>query len=138
MAELEREGDELVVKLSTAEKAEAVHGDIRVPMSAVRRVEAIDDVQHAIHGFKSVGTAWPGRFYIGTFHGDGGKTFAAVHHDKSRGVLVTLEGANFDQVIISCDDPESVVDGLGTGGTSGTSDDKAAWDRLWPGPSDPG
>ena len=36
MAELSREGNELVVHLSVAEKAEALHGDIRVPAQRAR------------------------------------------------------------------------------------------------------
>ena len=44
MAELQVQGGELVLHLSGAEKAEAVHGDLRVPLSAVRG-----------------GLPWPGR-----------------------------------------------------------------------------
>jgi hypothetical protein len=36
MAELQLEGGELVLHLSGAEKAEAVRGDLRVPVSAIR------------------------------------------------------------------------------------------------------
>ncbi len=87
MAELSREGDELVVHLSVAEKAEALHGDIRVPMSSVRQVEVVDDAVHTVNAFtKSVGAAWPGLFVIGTFHSQGSKVFAVVHHSTpSRG-----------------------------------------------------
>ncbi len=62
MAELRRDGDELVVALSVAEKAEAVHGDIRVPASSVREVEVVDDAIHAVNAWTqdSRGSmAWP-------------------------------------------------------------------------------
>ena len=36
MAELQVEGGELVLHLSRPEKAEAVHGDLRVPVSSGR------------------------------------------------------------------------------------------------------
>jgi hypothetical protein len=114
MAELRRDGDELVVALSVAEKAEAVHGDIRVPASSVREVEVLDDAVHAIPGHKTIGASFPGRFAIGTFSGSGGKIFAAVHHNTPRGVRVALEGANFDALVVGCEDPEEVVRGLGT------------------------
>jgi hypothetical protein len=39
MAELQLEGGELVLHLSGAEKAEAVRGDLCVPVSAIRGVE---------------------------------------------------------------------------------------------------
>ena len=102
MAELRREGDELVVALSLAEKAEAAHGDIRVLTSSVREVEVVDDAIHAVSAWrKTVGAAWPGRFAIGTFRDDNGKVFAVVHHDTPRGVKVALEGANFDELVIT-------------------------------------
>jgi len=113
MAQLAREGDELVLTLTAAEKAESLHGDLRLPMSSVTGVEVVDDVLHAVHGLKSVGAAWPGLIFVGTFHGEGGKTFAAVHHATPRGVRVSLEGANFDQLVVGCDNPEEVASQLG-------------------------
>jgi len=80
MAELKRDGDELVVELSLAEKAEAAHGDIRVPASSVREMEVVEDAIHAVEAWKkTVGAAWPGRFAIGTFRDADGKVFAVVH-----------------------------------------------------------
>jgi hypothetical protein len=115
MAELIKEGDELVVKLSTLEKAEAAHGDVRVPFSAVRGVEVVDDAVHAVPGWKVIGAGWPGRFAIGTFSGgsEHEKTFAAVHHDQPRGVKVQLEGAKFDLIVVSSEDPEAAISQLG-------------------------
>jgi len=113
MAELDRDGQDLVVRLSNVERAEAVHGDIRVPMSAVRSVEVVDDAVHAVNAFtKSIGASWPGRFVIGTFHSNG-RTFAVVHHSTPRGVRVRLEGANFDELLVGCEDPEGTVRCLG-------------------------
>src|ERR1700728_3124139 len=43
MAELKIDGDELVLHLTTAEKVEGAHGDLRTPRSAVRAVEVIED-----------------------------------------------------------------------------------------------
>ena len=117
MAELSPEGNDLVVHLSLAEKAEAVHGDIRVPMSSVREVEVVDDAVHAVNAFtKSVGASWPGLFVIGTFHSQGSKVFAVVHHNTTRGVRVRLEGANFDELLVGCDAPEAVAARLSPAG----------------------
>ncbi|HXW79565.1 MAG TPA: hypothetical protein VEJ84_08700 [Acidimicrobiales bacterium] len=115
MAELIKEGDELVVKLSTLEKAEAAHGDVRVPLSSVRGVEVVDDAAHAVPGWKVIGAGWPGSFAIGTYSGgpDNQKTFAVVHHDHPRGVKVRLEGARFDLLVISSEDPAAAVSELG-------------------------
>jgi hypothetical protein len=114
MAELRRDGDELVLTLSAIEKAESIHGDLRLPMSSVRGVEVLDDVIHAVHGLKFPGTRWPGRFAIGRIIGPietktFGKTFAVVHHDTPRGLRVRLEGAAFDELIVGCEDPEAVM-----------------------------
>jgi hypothetical protein len=46
---------------------------------------------------------------IGTFTSRDAKIFAVVHHDTPRGVRVDLEGAQFDQMIVGCDDPEAVA-----------------------------
>ncbi len=51
MAEQQLEGGELVLHLSGAEKADAVHGDLRVPLSAIRGVEVLDDA----HSWTGIG-----------------------------------------------------------------------------------
>jgi hypothetical protein len=108
MAELIVDGDSLEVRLKALEKAEAVHGEVRVPVSSVRNVEVLDDAVAAVHGFR-VGTGVPGWVAIGTFTSRNSHIFAVVHHDTPRGVRVTLEGAHFDELIVGCDDPESVA-----------------------------
>ena len=111
MAELIVENDELVVRLRTIEKAEAVHGEVRVPLKSLRTVEVLDDAIAAVHGFR-VGTGIPGSVAIGTFSSRDAKIFAVVHHDTPRGIKVGLEGAQYDQLIVGCDDPEGVAASL--------------------------
>jgi len=108
MAELSREGDELVLSLSMAEKAESLHGDIRVPFSSVQEVEVVEDIIHAVHGMRLPGSRIPGRFAIGTFVHDGERTFAVVHHDTPRGVRVRLADGSFSDLLIGCADPEAI------------------------------
>jgi hypothetical protein len=110
MADVARVGDELVVTLTAFEKAEAIHGDVHVPASAVRGVEVVDDIVHEVHGLKLPGSRWPGKFAVGTFvelHGP--KSFVVIHHDNPRGVRIALEGAQFDQLLVGCDDPERIA-----------------------------
>jgi len=109
MAELSRDGDELVLSLSMAEKAESLHGDIRVPLSSVEEVEVVDDIIHAVHGMRLPGTSLPGRIAIGTFVHDGEKTFAVVHHDTPRGVRVRLADGPFAELLVGCTDPEATA-----------------------------
>ncbi|MGA2209148.1 MAG: hypothetical protein ABSH30_05890 [Acidimicrobiales bacterium] len=108
MAEVIVDGNELVVRLRAVEKLEAVHGEVRVPLSSVRSVEVLDDAAAAVHGFR-VGTGIPGSVAIGTFTSRDAHIFAVVHHDTRRGVRLDLEAAEFDQLIVGCDDPEGVA-----------------------------
>ncbi len=108
MAELEMEGAEIVLHLSQTEKLEAVHGDLREPLSAVRSVEVLEDAHGpADHGFK-VGLRLPGHAEVATVYSDDRKIFAAVHHNTAKGVRVVFEGAKYDEWIVGSADPESL------------------------------
>jgi hypothetical protein len=108
MAELRIEGADLVLHLSGAEKLEAVHGDLRAPLAAVRSVEVLDDAHEpADHGFK-VGGRLPGVFEVAVVRDDGRRLFAAVHHDTPRGVRIGFDGTDYDAWIVGCADPEAV------------------------------
>ncbi len=112
MAELRIEGGELVLPLSVAEKAEVVHGYLRVPVSAVTGVEILDNAHGpADRGFK-VGTRLPGVTEVATIRSGGKKIFAAVHHDTPRGLRITLSDGSYDEWIVGCADPESVAASL--------------------------
>jgi len=102
------QGGELVLSLSDMEKLEAVHGEVRVPVSSVRDVGVLDDALAAVHGTRT-GTGIPGVLVVGTIRHKGAKAFVVVHHGHPRGVRVRLEGADFDELIVGCDDPETVV-----------------------------
>lgn len=117
MAELEVQGENLVLKLSAVEKAEAVHGDLHAPLADVRGVEVIDDAEEMTRiktGFK-VGMRVPGKASVATVHGGGRKMFVAVHTDTPRAVRVLLSGDSFDEWIVGSADPESVIAGLNLG-----------------------
>jgi len=114
MAELRLEGGELVLHLSGAEKAEAIHGDLRVPRSALRDVEVIDDAHEWTRvrvGLK-VGLRIPRVVTVSTVRGHDEKLFVAVHADTPRGVRLRLAGAPWDEWIVGCADPEAVADAL--------------------------
>ncbi|MEO8907813.1 MAG: hypothetical protein ABI310_07005 [Microbacteriaceae bacterium] len=112
VAELTIQGDELVLALSEMEKLEAVHaGEIRVPVTSVRGIEVLDDALDAVHGIRT-GTGIPGVLVVGTIRHEGKKAFVVVHHGQPRGVLVRLERADFDELVIGCDDPEILAASL--------------------------
>lgn len=113
LAELIRDDDSLTLKLTGGEKAEGVHGNIRIPVTSVRRVEILDDVIHAVHGLRAPGTGIPGMVAVGTFRSASETIFAVVHHQNKRGVKVSLVNAHFDALIIGSDNPEGLVESLG-------------------------
>jgi hypothetical protein len=103
VADLSADGDELVLHMGALEKAEAVHGDIRVPLSAVTAVRVVDDPWSELRGIRAPGTGIPGVIAVGTRRGNFGKDFAAVH-GKGPAVVVELEGADYERLIVSADD----------------------------------
>lgn len=110
MAQLQVAGGELVLRLSVLEKAGGVHGDPRVPLSAVRSVEVLQDAHRPADGGIRIGTRIPRVIELGTFYLRGGrKIFAAVHHDTPRGLRVVLEGCSYDEWIVGAADPETVA-----------------------------
>ncbi len=113
MAELILDGIDLVLKLSTLEKVEGVHGDIRVPLSSVQSISVVEDVIHAVHGIKMPGSRLPGIFAMGTFISGNHTIFAIVHHQNKRGVQVRLQGAKYDALIVGVEEPETLVKDLG-------------------------
>ena len=50
MANIAREGNEIVLKLSTGERILAMHRDVRVPLSAVNSVDVVDGPIRRIQG----------------------------------------------------------------------------------------
>lgn len=113
VAELVREEDTLALRLSTPEKVEGVHGDIRVPLSAIQSITVLDDVIHAVHGLKMPGSRLPGVFAMGTFISRDGRVFAIVHHQTKRGVKINLKGTTYDALIVGVEDPEGLVSSWG-------------------------
>jgi hypothetical protein len=103
VADLEVDGDELVVHLRPTEKAEGAHGDIRVPLSAVRAVRSVDDPWPELRGIRAPGTGLPNVIAVGTRRGGFGKDFAAVH-GKGPAVVVELEGAAYGRLVVTADD----------------------------------
>ncbi|MGH7609065.1 MAG: hypothetical protein ACREOD_03835 [Candidatus Dormibacteria bacterium] len=120
MADVLIDGDDLVVKLSGLEKLEAVHGDLRVPLSAVQAVEVVDRPLDLIQGMKLPGTGIPGRTAVGTWVSADGSTFAVEHH-ASRGIVIRLAGQDYSQLVIGCDSPEEVAQRVRAASPGGAS-----------------
>ena len=103
VARLNVEGGQLVLDLTGLEKLEGFHDDIRVPVSCVREVRWTGDPWSELRGMRAPGTGLPGVVMVGTRRGGGYKDFAAVHR-KGPAVVVELEGAEFDRLVVTEDD----------------------------------
>jgi hypothetical protein len=103
VAEVQIDGTELVLHLRALEKAEGAHGDIRVPLSAVTAVRAVNDPWPELRGIRTPGTGLPNVIAVGTRRGKFGKDFAAVH-GKGPAVVVELEGVDYERLIVTLDD----------------------------------
>ena len=100
MANIAREGSEIVLKLSAGERILAMRHDVRVPLAAVQCVGVVDEPIRRIQGLKPrnwkvFGGYWPGWFAYGSFF-DGAVRqllFAAVNGRTPRGLEIALDGA---------------------------------------------
>ena len=120
MAELCMQDGALALRLSAAEQIGAAHGDLRVPLSAVRRVEVLADAHGpADHGIK-LGTRIPGVIEVGTVRGGGRNIFAAVLPDTPGASRIVLDGSFYHEWIVGCADPESVARQIMAGPTDRT------------------
>jgi hypothetical protein len=61
--------DVVTVSLSAIEKAEAVHGDVSVPRTAVVSAQVVPDGMDEVHGLRVPGTGLPGVIMVGTWRG---------------------------------------------------------------------
>ncbi len=109
VATLVVEGDKLVVRLTGLEKAEAMHGDVREPLAAVRLVRVVADPWPELRGIRAPGTGYPGKIAVGTRRGSFGKDFAAVH-SRGTAVVVDLEGSPYSRFVVTADDAAAVAD----------------------------
>lgn len=102
-------GGNLVLSLSRWERLGGLHGDIRVPLSAVEDVAVTQRPFGELRGMRAPGTGWPRVIALGTWRGRREKGFAAVYRGQP-GVFVRLRGSPFAWLCISTDDPHAVVE----------------------------
>jgi hypothetical protein len=82
MARIFVDGDDLVVRLSWREKAAARHGNVRAPLTAVRRVTVEPDWWRALRGVPHRGVWIPATWCIGTRSHQAGMDFVAIRSGR--------------------------------------------------------
>jgi hypothetical protein len=111
MANLLINDDTVTVELTALEKAQALHGNVTVPRTAITEVRSVPDGLAEVHGLKMPGSGIPGVIMVGTWRGADGTTFAVCHGAKPA-VVIELTGQRFDRIVVTVDDPENAVSGL--------------------------
>jgi hypothetical protein len=117
MAELQIEELELVLHLSSVEKMEGLHGDVRVPLSSVTGARSVDDLWQELRGMRAPGTGVPGTLAVGTWRGGFGKDFAVVH-GHGPGVVVEVSGEEYARLLVSMADAEPIATHIATVATA--------------------
>lgn len=112
MATLAVTGDELVVALSGWEKAGALHGDIRVPLTGVAGARVSTQPFADLRGVRAPGTGLPRVIALGTWRHRDGKDFAALYRHRPA-VIVELRDGPFARLLVSVDDPGAVARAIG-------------------------
>lgn len=95
--------------MSSRERLGALHGDVEIPSSCISGVSVTDDAFAAVRGIRAPGTALPKTIAVGTWRRRGGRDFVAVHRHHAGAVVVDLEDAEYDRLVVSSDDPEGVA-----------------------------
>ena len=101
--------ESITIQLSGLEKAEALHGDLAFPRSAVVGGRVVSSCMDEVDGFKLVGSGIPGTLMVGTWAGGGGgHTFVACH-GNGPGIVIDLEGEHYGRIVLSQDNPEALA-----------------------------
>ena len=109
MAKVIVDGPDLVIRLSVLEKLGAFHRDVRVPLLAVRSVQAEPYPWPSVRGVRLAGTGIPGVVVLGTRHVKSGRDFVALVASRSAIRIGLSDEAPYEQLLVSVRDPESTL-----------------------------
>jgi hypothetical protein len=100
---------DVIVHLSWLEKAGALHGDVRIPRSAVTAIRVVENPFTEIKGVRFPGTDVPGVIALGTWRRKETRDFVCEYRGQ-RGVVVDIDprDAAYQRVILSSSDPDGV------------------------------
>lgn len=79
-----------------------------IPVASITGITADPTIGSEPKGIRAPGTHVPGLLTAGTFHRDGNRIFWNIRRG-THAVVITLEGAQFDQLVIDVDDPYAVI-----------------------------
>ncbi|MEV3936396.1 hypothetical protein AB0K52_10515 [Glycomyces sp. NPDC049804] len=109
MAVLEYTDTHLTVRLSGARRVFGRWRPLAIPLAAVTAVRADPAAARAFPGARwGVATNIPGLVNLGSFRRGGSRDFWDVA-DPDRAIVVELDGAQYDRLLLEVDDPEAAV-----------------------------
>ncbi|MFF4758253.1 hypothetical protein [Streptomyces sp. NPDC001292] len=101
MAWMLADGDDVVVHVTLRERAASRHGDVRVPLTAVRRVTVEPDWWRALRGVPLRGVSVPGARYIGTRRHHAGVDFVVIRPGEPVVCVELRSSASFQLLAVS-------------------------------------
>ena len=106
-------GGELVLELSFWERVGALHFNPRVSLSAVTKVEFIDNLwsNKVLRGMRAPGTGIPYKVLLGTMRGRNYRDFTAIK-GRGAGVEICLNEGPFERWIFTLRQPKSELEQL--------------------------
>ena len=105
MAELEINGDKLVVHIRGVDKFLALASRLEISLRHISSVEINPSEAHNVwHGLRMGGTNLPGVITAGRFLQDGQWAFWDVH-DPSKSVAIYLHDDSYARLVIGVEDP---------------------------------
>lgn len=117
MPKLELTDDQLIVRLTPAEKLAAVHGDVKVNGIAIRGAAVADKKWWTTLGLR-IGTGLPGLVIAGTFIKKNDRAFVSWTRKAGLPLEITLaakmaphaRGTQFTRIIVGIDDAQAWAD----------------------------
>ena len=113
MATIKRVGDEVVLELSFWEKLGALHSSPRAPLSAIEKIEFVDQLwrSEVLRGMRAPGTAIPYVVLLGTLRGFKYRDFVAMK-GRGEGVVITFKDGHFERWIFTVRQPREEIEAL--------------------------
>ncbi|GAA2641619.1 hypothetical protein [Paractinoplanes durhamensis] len=109
MAQINIDGDHLIVEMEGWDKLWALKSRLEIPLSNVRGATADPGIAREPKGLRAPGAYLPGVITAGTFHIDGERVFWDVH-DPTKAVVIQLADERYTRLIIEVPDPRETVD----------------------------
>ncbi|OAH09780.1 hypothetical protein [Streptomyces jeddahensis] len=114
MARLQVKGDDLVVRLSAAERLGARRRRLRVPLAAVEDVAVMEDWWRALRGEPETAVWLPGNYFVGVRRHPRGRDFAVMRMPRPV-VSVDLGPLSpFARLVVSDPHPEAAASAIRT------------------------